>query len=246
MWRNWAGNASCAPKRYHEPSSLAELRAVLRAASAAGEHVTLVGEGHSNNDIACTAEHLVSLDRCARVLSVDAAARTVTVEGGARLKQLNEFLPLHGLALPVLGSIAEQSVAGAMAVATHGTGASHGVISTWLLAVELVTASGEVLTVSADAHADLLPAVRCGLGALGVAYALTLQCVPAYELRSVEAPARLEAVLAGVPQLVASAEFARFWWFPHTDMAVTWTADRASTACSTRKVPRSRSVFHAM
>ena len=63
-----------------------------------------------------------------------------------------------------------------------------------------------------QSNADLLPAVRCSLGALGVLYSLKLQVAPAYRLKSVEVPAGLDATLAALPALIPSAEFFRFWW----------------------------------
>ncbi len=40
-----------------------------------------VGDGHSNNDLACTADHMVSIDKLNRVISVDDQALTITVQG---------------------------------------------------------------------------------------------------------------------------------------------------------------------
>src|SRR4051812_18777300 len=125
-FRNWAGTHGCQPRRYHQPASEAELVEVVRAAAADGAKVRLVGGGHSWNDIACSDDHLVNLDRLCRVLAVDAAQHRITVEAGMRIHQLNEEVAARGLGLSNLGSIAQQSIAGAISTGTHGSGARFG------------------------------------------------------------------------------------------------------------------------
>lgn len=60
---------------------------------------------------------------------MDERGCTVTVEAGMRLKELNQHLDRHNLALSNLGSISEQSVGGAVATAIHGTGLTFGSFS---------------------------------------------------------------------------------------------------------------------
>lgn len=50
---------------------------------------------------------------------------TITVEAGMKLHQLHEYLEFHEMAMSNLGSISDQSVAGLMSTATHGTGAEY-------------------------------------------------------------------------------------------------------------------------
>ena len=63
---------------------------------------------------------LLSLDALDRVLDVDGTL--VRVEAGIRLKALSRELHMRGLAMPNLGDIDAQSLAGALATGTHGTG----------------------------------------------------------------------------------------------------------------------------
>jgi L-gulonolactone oxidase len=60
---------------------------------------------------------------------VDIEKRRVTVQGGMRLHRLHQHLQEHHLALSNLGSISEQSIAGVISTATHGTGVKYGVLS---------------------------------------------------------------------------------------------------------------------
>ncbi len=89
--------------------------------------------------------------------------------------------------------------------------------------VKLVTAAGEVLSISASEHAELLPAVALGLGALGILVEVTLQCVPAFDLHAVEASEPLERVLDSSEERVELADHFEFYWFPYTERALTKT-----------------------
>ncbi|MET0663551.1 MAG: FAD-binding protein, partial [Ilumatobacteraceae bacterium] len=118
--RNWAGNQRCVPAAVHQPGSTDEVAAIVRQAAEAGRRVKAIGGGHSFTDAAMTDGDLISLDAMRRVLRV--AGTDVTVQAGIRLRDLNEQLARQGLAMPNLGDIDRQSIAGATSTATHGTG----------------------------------------------------------------------------------------------------------------------------
>ena len=118
--RNWAGNQRCVPAAVHEPTSTDEVAAIVLQAAESGQRVKAIGGGHSFTDAAMTDGHLVSLDGMNRILEVDGT--DVTVQAGIRLHELNAALFERGLALPNLGDIDKQSIAGATSTATHGTG----------------------------------------------------------------------------------------------------------------------------
>ena len=71
-------------------------------------------------------------------------ATLVTVQAGMPLSPLNALLAEHGLAMPNLGDIDAQTVAGAISTGTHGTGAAHSTLASCVEAVTLVTGTGEV------------------------------------------------------------------------------------------------------
>lgn len=208
------------------PECEADLVGIVRRAAAVGAPVRAVGAGHSASEVAVSdGGYLVQLDRYARVLSLDPAAMRVTVQAGARLRELNDFLAAHGLALTNLGSIADQTLAGAISTGTHGTGLRFGAIDQQVVGMTLVTASGELLTLDARHDADLLPAARVGLGSLGIISTLTLECVPGFDLAVRTDCLSFDAALAGLDSLVAE-DHSRLWWFPHTDAIQVWRARR--------------------
>ena len=226
VFDNWGGNQSCMPLALERPTSEEELVAVVRQAAAAGERGKVIGAGHSFTEIACTDGRMISLDGYDRLLQVDTRAATVKVQSGITIAALSEALAGVGLAQPNLGDIAEQSIAGAISTATHGTGGRLGNISTQVIGLSLVTADGNLVECSASHNADLFQAARVGLGALGVISTMTLQCVPAFTLRSMQGPRGLDEVLDQAEDLVAQNDHFEFFWIPHSDRVLAITNNR--------------------
>ena len=121
-WINWARTQRCEPAVLERPASRAELKAVLERAPGP---VRVAGAGHSFTGGVLTSGTLLSLERLDRVLDADPASGLVRVEAGITLHRLSRELHVRGLALPNLGDIDAQSLAGALATGTHGTGARH-------------------------------------------------------------------------------------------------------------------------
>jgi L-gulono-1,4-lactone dehydrogenase len=172
--------------------------------------VRMTGAGHSFTGAALTDGVLLSPRRLAGIVAI--AGESVTVRAGTRLRDLSVELARHGLALENLGDIDAQTVAGAVATGTHGTGAGYGGLAAQVTGLELATADGSVV----EADGDLLAAATVGLGAYGVVTAVTLRCVPAFALRAVESAERVDALLERWDTLPAEADHVEFYWWPHT------------------------------
>lgn len=224
-WHNWARSESVVPARVERPASAPAVQRAVLAAVRTGIRIKAVGAGHSFSGIAVAPG--VQLDLSwSGLLAVDEAAGQVTIAAGTRLHELPALLRPYGLALENMGDIDRQSVAGATSTGTHGTGTGYRGLANQIVAVSLVTGDGTLLHVSATENAELLPAVRLGLGALGILVDLTIQCVPAFLLHAVEAAEPLDAVLAGFTARALAADHFEFFWFPHTDTALTKTNSR--------------------
>jgi FAD-linked oxidoreductase len=201
--------------------------AAVERAAADGAVLRVAGAGHSFTDIACTDGHLLSLRRMARVLDADPASGLVRVQAGIRLRELAEELARRGLALENQGDIDAQSLAGALATATHGTGARFGNLSSRVAAMRLVTGTGEVVELDGG---DELRAARVGLGALGIVTEVTLRCVPAFTLERVDEPRPLDAVLAELDALVDGHDHFELWAFPYADRVMVRRCTRGDRA----------------
>ncbi|MFJ8624988.1 FAD-binding protein [Kitasatospora sp. NPDC093550] len=210
---NWAGNIAFRAERFHEPRTVDELRRTV----AAGRSVRVLGTGHSFNAIADTTGDLVSVAGLPRVIEPDGPAGTVRVSAGTRFGELAGVLDRAGLALHNLGSLPHISVAGACATGTHGSGVANGCLATAVRAVELVTADGSLVTI--DRAAAHFPGSVVALGALGVVTELTLDVVPAFEVR--------QWVYEGLPTAVLRERFDEIVSAAYSvSLFTSWSTDR--------------------
>ncbi|MCU7724161.1 FAD-binding protein [Actinoplanes sp. KI2] len=214
-WTNWGGNQQAQATEILTPGTVDEVAAQVKEASGSGRRVKVVGSGHSFTAIAVADDQRLFLHRLAGLISIDGPL--VTVQAGMPLHVLNALLAEHGLAMPNLGDIDQQTVAGAISTGTHGTGASHATLASCVEGVKLVTGSGDVLEVGKDD--PIFPAARLGLGALGILVEVTLRCTEAFNLLADERPMALADVLAGLDDWIPANDHIEFFWYPYTDRA---------------------------
>jgi len=218
-WLNWSGSVACEPRCLATPASEEEIRALVREAVAAGLTVRVAGTGHSFTPLVATDGLLLSLDGWAGVEAHDAATGRTTVRAGTKLHDLGDRLFALGLGMENLGDVDVQSVAGAIATGTHGTGRTLGNLSSHVVGMRLVTAAGESLELSEERDADLLRAARVSLGALGVVSRVTLRVLPAYCLEERVWREPNAACLDRLAERIADNVRYEFFWFPATDEA---------------------------
>ncbi|WP_336645973.1 D-arabinono-1,4-lactone oxidase [Microbacterium sp. USHLN186] len=236
-WQNWGRTAAVRPLRVERPRSPEGVQRAVQAAAAHGLTVKAVGAGHSFTGIAVAPGVLLELDDLQGLVSADPRTGRVTLLAGTRLHRVPALLKPYGLAMQNLGDIDRQSISGAIATGTHGTGAGFGGIATQVRGLTLITGDGEFLRIDEHRNSELLPGAIINLGALGVVVEVTLQCVPAFVLAAVDAPVPLDETIATLPERVADADHFEFYWHPHTDVALTKTQTRLPE--STRRHPRS-------
>lgn len=236
-WQNWGRSASIRPIRVERPRSPEGVQRAVLAATQHGLRVKAVGAGHSFTEIAVAPDVLLELDDLQGLVSVDEARGRVTLLAGTRLHRIPGLLAPFGLAMENLGDIDRQSISGAISTGTHGTGSGFGGIAAQVVGATLITAAGEFLHADETQNAELLPAVALGLGALGILVEVTLQCVPAFVMHAVDAPAPLDDVLESVHERVAAADHFEFYWFPHTDVALTKTTQRLPESAVRHPLP---------
>jgi L-gulono-1,4-lactone dehydrogenase len=225
-WTNWTGDQTCNPATIVRPKCLDEVTEAVRHARERDLTLRVAGAGHSFTDTVLTSGMLLSLDHMNRVLQVDRESELVRAEAGISLRTLSERLDDEGLALPNLGDIDAQSLAGATATATHGTGIRHQNISAGIVSMELVLADGSVVEVGEQDDPDALRAARVSVGALGIVTAIALRTVPAFNLHAVDRPRPLFEVLESIDELAESNDHFEFYNFPHSDIALTRVNNR--------------------
>jgi L-gulono-1,4-lactone dehydrogenase len=227
IWGNWAREQFCAPSAIVRPTSEAELAEVVAGAAQRGERVRAVGTGHSFTDCACTDGVMIDMTGLQRVIGADPASGLVTIEGGAKLHALGPQLAERGLGLENQGDIDAQSITGATATATHGTGARFPNLSARIVSLRLVTAGGDVLTLAQGSKNDDYLAARVSLGALGVISQVTIQTVPLYTLSRRDERRALTETLERLDDYVDGNDHFEFFVFPYAETALTRTTRRS-------------------
>lgn len=218
--RNWSGVQFWTPKETVYPTCIEDLKKIVLSAKEQGLKIRAIGTLHSYNDLCVTPDIQIHTDKLGKVLSIDRNTMTVRVEGGIKLKALLKSLAKEGLTLPNQGYILRQSIAGATATATHGTGRS-GTLSSFIEEVELVDAMGEVRILNPKTSEHLFSAAVVNLGCLGIIYAFTLRCIPLYRLKLTKVKTNLKECLKELPQSLKTFDHFMFGICPYTERVFT-------------------------
>lgn len=221
-WQNWSGYQHCLPAERLAPESLDELVAVMKDAPGP---LRPVGAGHSFSPLVPTEGTLVSLRNFEGLLAHDATAMTATFGAGTRLGEVGEPLAAAGQALFNMPDIDEQSLAGAIATGTHGTGQKLGALHAYLTALTLVTPRGDVLECSRERNPEVFDAARVSLGALGVVTRVTLRNLPTHVLKRRVWLEPVDALLGRFDELAARHHSFEMYLIPHCPKAVGITID---------------------
>ncbi|KAI3327265.1 D-arabinono-1,4-lactone oxidase [Xylariaceae sp. AK1471] len=223
----WAKTFLSRPDLYFQPETLPEIEKIVRLAHRCHRRITTTGCGHSPSSLTCTSSWLVNLDKYNRILSLDKSTGIVVMQSGIRLYQLCDELAKHGFAMPNLGSINQQSIAGAISTGTHGSSLSHGIMSEDVLSLRITTADGVTRFCSPDEDPELFRAALLSLGALGIITEVTFQSVPEFALKWQQViDTDVKMLNSWDKGLWTQAEFVRVWWYPYTRRAVVWSAQK--------------------
>ncbi|CAM3582952.1 FAD-binding oxidoreductase [Deinococcus frigens] len=149
-------------------TDVADVQAGLKFATEHGLRVAIRGGGHNGGGLGSVEGGLVLDLGPMNGVRVDPQARTVRVEGGATWGGVDHATHAFGLAVPS-GIISTTGVGGL----TLGGGLGHlsrkyGLTIDNLLEADVVLASGELVTASAEQHSDLFWAIRGGGGNFGI------------------------------------------------------------------------------
>ncbi|KZO97471.1 gulonolactone oxidase Lgo1 [Calocera viscosa TUFC12733] len=223
---NWAETFRCAPAAVFVPEGVGQCLLILELAKREGKTLRATGARHSPSDLWCTRGWMVRMDKIDKVLEIDTEKRTVTAQGGITLHALHKALHAEGLAMRNVGSISDQSLAGIIATATHGTGWDYGCMSADVLELTILLASGEFVTCSRTSRQDLFLASLCGLGAIGLIISAKVQLEPSFRLRESRQKLPFAAVVPELDSLAGRSEHTRVWWNPLSDTAMVMLANR--------------------
>ena len=221
-WRNWSGSQQCLPAARLAPASVEELQELLSTGTGV---VRPVGAGHSFTPLVPTDGTIVSLSRLSGLVDHDPKTLQAKLWAGSRLGDLGQPLEEVGQALVNMPDIDEQALAGCLATATHGTGASIGCMSTFIEGLQLIDARGQLHDCDRQQNTELFEAARVSLGVLGIITQVRLQNVAPYRLRRETVWREFDEILAIADSEADKHRNFEFYYVPFSGMGFTDSHD---------------------
>lgn len=235
VWQNWSGVEHAYPAQRLAPANTSELAQALAQAPAP---LRMTGAGHSFNGQCATDGTLLTLDNFTGRVSHDAASISATFKAGTRLAQVGPLLEEIGQDMINIPDINKQTLAGAIATGTHGTGlqlpALHGRVESF----RLMTVDGRELLCSATENAELFHAALVGLGSFGVVTEYTLRNWPLQRTERRVDIVSLEQLLQEWPSLYQQNRNAEFFYLPFTGIAARILHNATDKPATPRPVDR--------
>jgi FAD-linked oxidoreductase len=217
-WKNWSGNQQCFPSQRLAPANIEELQNLIKNNQG---RIRAVGAGHSFSELVPTEDTLLSIRRLAGLKSIDATNSTATIYAGSTLREIGPMLNAQNQALVNMPDIDQQTLSGSICTSTHGTGRELGSLSHYVEALDIVTASGDLLHCSQHENTDLFKAAQVSLGALGIITAITMKNTAPFKLKRQSHWLPVEDLLPQIGALSRANRNFEFYYFPFTGMALT-------------------------
>ena len=235
---NWASTHTCTPKDVFYPENISQVQDVVRLCQSDHRKLRVMGAGHSPNAIAMSNDIVMSLDKMDKLFSVSSAAaeeeevngsgRGIGIahfEAGIRLREAHVVLQKEGYCFSNVGSISEQSLAGVICTAAHGTGMTFGSICSTVREILFVNANAEVVRCSGQENPNIFKAILCGLGCIGIIVEVKVEVSSLFKLLSHQRLVTWEGLWEVCEQKMREHRHFRWWWFPLTTHVVEWHAD---------------------
>ena len=221
-WQNWAGNVRFNPNEVVQPRSTEEVIELVRS----GRKIRCVGTGHSWSELIPSGDVLVNTDLLNRILDIDPVANTATIQAGAKLENLNVELWERGYAFKNIGSIARQSLAGAISTGTHGTGKNFQLLASMVRSFKMVTGNGELIELDRENDKERFHTALVSMGMLGIITEMTIDVDPKFNLHEKSGVLNFEEVCDNILDWVNEHNHIKMWWFPHTDKMMVYRYNR--------------------
>jgi len=232
-WSNWSGGQKCQPAGRYDISSEDQLSDLLKSTRGS---IRPIGSGHSFSPLVPTDGHLVVIDQLSGILDYDADSLRATIGAGSRLGDLGAQLEAIGQGMFNLPDIDRQTLAGATATGTHGTGVELQSLSGYITALRLVTPNGEVLDLDENSG-DLFDAARVNVGALGVVTQIQMQNRELYKLKKREWTAPTEDILENFDELAASHRHFEIFPLVYSDYSSVLSIDESDEPIGQTIIP---------
>ena len=146
QWKNHIKEQIAHPIHIYEPDDLTELKAIIKKAVKSKTRIKAVGSGHSWSDVCLTTGYLIKPNKLDQPLELRTEllkprVKTkflVEVESGITIEKLNRYLDKRELALPNMGGYDGQTIVGATATSTHGSGIKYGPLCDMIQSLDMI------------------------------------------------------------------------------------------------------------
>ena len=230
-WQNWSGYISATPQSIAQPKDLQELGDLIKAAPAP---LRFVGSGHSFTPLVASEGSIINLSAFSGLIGYDDNRITATIGAATQLADLTKILADIGQALPNMGDIDKQTIAGALGTATHGTGAALGAYHTQLRSMTFVNGRGEIKEFTRHHDEEMIKATGVTLGAFGALTQVTMKNTKGYKLRKQRRPIPVADMLDNLESLMTAHRNTEFFVIPFSDHALYLSCDLSEQPSSTR------------
>ena len=218
-WQNWSGNQSANPANLVFATSESQLRQTLRDSSGT---IRPFGGSHSFSAVVPSDDTLVSLEALAGLRGQD--GDIFTYGGGTRLAMASAQANNLGYSFSNEPDINLQSLAGAIATSTHGTGSNLQSLSGQVESLRLILPDGEALSLTRE-DGDTFLAACCSIGALGVVSEIGFRLEPAYRLKERTWTLPLQEAMDFVEREKDNFRHIEFFAFPLGEQAIVKTME---------------------
>ncbi|MBB4064195.1 D-arabinono-1,4-lactone oxidase [Gellertiella hungarica] len=230
-WSNWSGSVRANPENLLQPMDVDALATAIRTAPGP---IRIAGSGHSFTPLVETAGTLLDLTAFSGLIRHDPERHTATIGAQTRLGALTPLLAGIGHGLPNMGDIDKQAFAGALGTATHGSGLGLGAYHTQILDMTLVDGRGSLRRLERASDPDLVHATGVTLGMFGALTEVTIQNIPAYNLRRRRWIVPIGDILDGFEAFMRGHRSAEFYFIPFSGHALLCTIDMTTDAATER------------
>ena len=232
-WKNWSGGQSSQPSSRLAPASESE---VIDLITSSQQKLRAVGSGHSFSPLAVTDDLLVSLSRLSGLIDSDSETLRANFFAGTRIADMTAPLDNAGQGFINIADIDRQTLAGAIATSTHGTGVELGSYSSYVRGLRLVTANGDVIDCDEESSPEIFRAACVSMGSLGIITRVNLQNRKKYNLKKAVWGAPTDEILEQIDDL--KANFRHFEMFPmvNADVSLAQTIEETTEPASAQSL----------
>jgi len=234
-WSNWSGSVTCKPRRIVAPKDDVELAAAVRQGEGP---VRFPGAGHSFTPLVATGGTLIDLSAFAGLKGFDPDREVATIAAATPLWGIGSLLHPLGFALRNMGDIDRQTLGGAVATGTHGTGITLGCLAADVASFRLLLADGQVIHCSPEENPEIFAAGRVAMGMLGVMLEIDMKVRPIYKLAVKHFVHPADELFRQLDGLVSANRHFEFFWYPGSDTAVCKSLNESGANAPTRHSAR--------